>query len=430
MSATPATAEAAPGRMTRRRWVICTLLFMAVVVNYVDRQMLGVLKPYIEGDLGWTKAGKEYSTVVLYFQAAYAISYLLFGAFVDRVGAKIGYGVAFVIWQLAHIAHGAANSLNTFIMARVALGVGEGGNFPAGIKAVTEWFPKKERALATGIFNAGANIGAVVTPIAAPAIYHVWGWQAAFVITGIIGLLWLVFWFTMYRSPRQDKKVNAAELAHIEQDPADTEKKVGWFAVLGKKETWAYAIGKFLIDPVWWMLLFWLPDFFNVTYGLARDPFMYAVAIAVVYLISDVGSVVGGWMSSRFMKMGWSLNRARKTTMMILAVCALPYLAITYVPNLWTAIILIGWLAAVHQAFSANLYTMPGDVFPRKAVGSVVGIGGMIGGIGGMIMAIGVGEALAGTLGYAAIFAVCAFIYLAAIGVMQLLSPKMTPVEM
>ncbi len=423
----PITMPSAEGTMTRRRWVICGLLFMAVVINYVDRQMLGVLKPAMEKELGWTQ--QNYADIVFYFQAAYALSYLAFGAIVDRIGAKAGYAGAFVIWQLAHIAHGAASGLGSFFAVRVALGVGEGGNFPAGIKAVTEWFPKKERALATGIFNAGSNIGAIITPILAPAIMLLWGWQAAFIITGVVGFLWLIAWLVMYRNPRDDKKVNAAELAHIEQDPADTEKKVGWFSVLGKKETWAYAIGKFLIDPVWWMLLFWLPDFFNKTYELKTTDFMYAAALAIVYLISDVGSVGGGWMSSRFMKIGWSLNRARKMTMLVLAVAALPYLLITQIHNLWASILIVGWLAAVHQAFSANLYTLPGDVFPRKAVGSVIGIGGMVGGIGGMIMAKGVGKALSTTLGYEAIFAVCAFIYLAAIAAVHLLSPKMEPVK-
>ena len=413
--------------MTRRRWVICALLFTAVVINYVDRQMLGVLKPFIGDDLGWTET--DYADIVFYFQAAYALSYLLFGAFVDRVGAKIGYGVAFLIWQIAHIAHAGASSLTSFFAVRVALGVGEGGNFPAGIKAVTEWFPKKERALATGIFNAGSNIGAIITPLVAPAIMLVWGWQAAFVITGVIGLLWLVAWWAVYKSPQDDARVNAAELAHIEQDPADTEKKVGWLVVLSKRETWAYAMGKFLIDPVWWMLLFWLPDFFKKTFDLGAGA-AYSLVLATVYLLSDVGSVGGGWMSSRFMKMGWSINRARKVTMLVLAFCALPYLLVTHIQSLWLATFVVGWVAAVHQAFSANLYTLPSDVFPRKAVGSVIGIGGMVGGIGGMIMAKGVGKALSTTLGYPAIFAVCAFIYLAAILVVHLLTPKMEPVDL
>ena len=413
--------------MTRRRWIVCALLFTAVVINYVDRQMLGVLKPFMAPQLGWSET--QYADIVFYFQAAYALSYLLFGAFVDRVGAKIGYTVAFLIWQVAHIAHAGATSLVQFFAVRIALGVGEGGNFPSGMKAVTEWFPKRERALAIGIFNAGSNVGAIVTPIAAPAIYALWGWQAAFVITGAIGLLWVVAWLAFYRSPRQDQKINEAELAHIEQDPPDTEKKVSWLGVAIRKETWAYALGRFLIDPVWWMLLFWLPDFFNKTFGLASDPITYSLVIAIVYIISDVGSVGGGWMSSRMMKRGWSLNKSRKTTMFVLGACALPYLAITNIPNLWLAMLVVGWLAAVHQAFSATLFALPGDVFPRKAVGSVYGIGGMVGGIGGMVMAKSVGAVLQGMGGYGPIFAVCGIVYLLAALVVHLLTPKMAPAE-
>ncbi len=429
-------AAASEGRMTRQRWVICALLFTAVVINYVDRQMLGVLKPFISEDLGWSET--DYADIVFYFQAAYAVSYLLFGAFVDRVGAKIGYATAFIIWQVAHIAHAGASSLGHFFAVRILLGIGEGGNFPAGIKAVTEWFPKKERALATGIFNAGANIGAIITPLAAPAIMLLWGWQAAFVITGLIGLLWLVAWFALYNEPRKARGVNAAELAHIEQDPADDEKKVGWFSVLTRRETWAYALGKFLIDPVWWMLLFWLPDFFKKTFDLKLsiggfhlgEIGTYGLVLAIVYIISDVGSVGGGWLSSRFMTMGWSINRARKTTLLIFAIGALPYFMITGVTNLWVATLLVGWLAAVHQAFSANLYTLPSDVFPRKAVGSVIGIGGMVGGIGGMVMAKSVGHVLEGMGGYGPIFAVCGGVYLLAILVIHLLTPKMEPVAL
>ena len=381
-------AAASEGRKTRQRWVICALLFTAVVINYVDRQMLGVLKPFISEDLGWSET--DYADIVFYFQAAYAVSYLLFGAFVDRVGAKIGYATAFIIWQVAHIAH------------------------------------------------AGANIGAIITPLAAPAIMLLWGWQAAFVITGLIGLLWLVAWFALYNEPRKARGVNAAELAHIEQDPADDEKKVGWFSVLTRRETWAYALGKFLIDPVWWMLLFWLPDFFKKTFDLKLsiggfhlgEIGTYGLVLAIVYIISDVGSVGGGWLSSRFMTMGWSINRARKTTLLIFAIGALPYFMITGVTNLWVATLLVGWLAAVHQAFSANLYTLPSDVFPRKAVGSVIGIGGMVGGIGGMVMAKSVGHVLEGMGGYGPIFAVCGGVYLLAILVIHLLTPKMEPVAL
>lgn len=422
-------AEAAPAAqdatMTRRRWVICALLFTAVVINYVDRQMLGVLKPFMSDEMGWSET--NYADIVFYFQAAYAVSYLLFGAFVDRVGAKIGYAAAFVIWQIAHIAHAGASTLQQFFLVRLLLGVGEGGNFPGGVKAVTEWFPKKERAFATGIFNAGANIGAVITPLVAPAIMLAYGWRAAFIITGVIGMFWIVAWLVMYRSPEQEKKVNAAELAHIRQDPEDTDVKVGWFSVLPKRETWAYAIGKFLIDPVWWMLLFWLPDFFKKTFDL--NVAMFGIVLAAVYLISDVGSVAGGWMSSKMMKSGRSLNASRKITMLVCALATLPYFFITQIHSLWLATVVVGLVAAAHQAFSANLYTLPGDVFPRSAVGSVIGIGGMLGGIGGMIMAKSVGQVLETTGGYEPIFAVCGCIYLLAVLVVHLLTPKMEPVK-
>lgn len=422
-------AEAAPAAqdatMTRRRWVICALLFTAVVINYVDRQMLGVLKPFMSDEMGWSET--DYADIVFYFQAAYAASYLLFGAFVDKVGAKIGYATAFVIWQIAHIAHAGASTLQQFFLVRVLLGVGEGGNFPGGVKAVTEWFPKKERAFATGIFNAGANIGAVITPLVAPAIMLAYGWRAAFIITGVIGMLWIVAWLVMYRSPEQEKKVNAAELAHIRQDPEDTDLKVGWFSVLPKRETWAYAIGKFLIDPVWWMLLFWLPDFFKKTFDL--NVAMFGIVLAAVYLISDVGSVAGGWMSSKMMKSGRSLNASRKITMLVCALATLPYFFITQIDSLWLATAVVGLVAAAHQAFSANLYTLPGDVFPRSAVGSVIGIGGMLGGIGGMIMAKSVGQVLETIGGYGPIFAVCGCIYLLAVLVVHVLTPKMEPVK-
>ncbi|HQT52758.1 MAG TPA: MFS transporter, partial [Phenylobacterium sp.] len=273
-----------------------------------------------------------------------------------------------------------------------------------GVKAVTEWFPKKERAFATGIFNAGANIGAVITPLVAPMIMLAYGWRADFIITGVIGMLWIVAWLVMYRSPEKEPKVNAAELAHIRSDPEDSDQKVSWLKVATKRETWAYALGKFLIDPVWWMLLFWLPDYFKKTFDLSVTTF--GLVLAAVYLISDVGSVGGGWMSSRLMKAGRSLNFSRKMTMLVCAFATLPYFFITQIDDLWTATAVVGLVAAAHQAFSANLYTLPGDVFPRSAVGSVIGIGGMLGGIGGMVMAKSVGQVLESAGGYGPIFAV------------------------
>src|SRR5262249_52846753 len=277
--------------------------------------------PIIQGEMGWSEI--NYGDIVFYFQAAYSAFYLLFGAFMDRVGARVGYAVAFVIWQLAFIAHAGARTLGQWYLVRIALGVGESANFPAGIKAVTEWFPKKERAFATGLFNAGSNIGAIVTPLIVPIfLTTLHDWRLAFVATGVVGMLWLVAWLAIYRRPQETKGISAGELAYIQQAPADTEAKIGWFAILPKSATWAYAIGKFLIDPVWWMLLFWLPDFFAKTYNLTVTSVDYITALAVVYIISDIGSVGGGWMSSRMMKMGWSLNKSRKVTLLILAFCA------------------------------------------------------------------------------------------------------------
>ena len=422
-----ATAQGAPTKIGGRRWIIVWLLFLATVINYVDRQMLGVLKPIIQGDMGWSET--NYADIVFYFQASYAFFYLLFGAFVDKVGARIGYSVAFVIWQVAHIAHAGAHSLTQWFAVRIALGAGESGNFPSGIKAVTDWFPKKARAFAVGVFNAGSNIGAIVTPLIVPVIIQFFDWRMAFVITGVIGLLWVIAWIAIYRRPSEEKKLLPAELAYIQQDPPDGAKKLGWFAILPKRETWAYALGKFLIDPVWWMLLFWLPDYFKKTFHIDVRVLDGVFAIAVVYILSDVGSIFGGMLSSAMMKRGVSLNAARKTAMGVCALLATPYFFITQIHELWPTIIVIGIVAAAHQGFSATLYAFPGDVFPRQAVGSVVGIGGMIGGIGGMVMAKSVGWVLEILHSYDRIFMVCGAIYLVALLVIHLLSPKYEPVK-
>jgi ACS family hexuronate transporter-like MFS transporter len=416
-----------PGvRVGNTRWVVVTLLFFAMVINYVDRQTIGILKPTLSKEFGWNES--DYANLVFWFQASYAVSYLVFGRVMDRLGARWGFGLAFAIWQVAHIAHAGARGLNDFIFARIALGVGEGGGFPGGIKAVTEWFPKKERAFATGIFNAGTNIGAIVTPLVIPAITIAWGWEMAFIITGVAGLIWLPIWLIVYRRPREHKKVSAAELAYIEQDPADPVEKVAWSKLLTKRETWAYALGKFLIDPIWWMFLFWLPDFLGKRYGL--DLKTFGPPLVAIYLLSDVGSVGGGWLSSAMMKRGFSLNRARKTAMLICALCAVPVAFAAFADNLWVAVAIIGLATAAHQGFSANLYTLPGDVFPRSAVGSVVGIGGMVGAIGGMAMAKYAGWVL-DTIGtYTPIFIIAASAYLLALGVVHLLSPKMEPVKL
>ena len=425
-SATEADTASPAVKVGNYRWLICTLLFAAMVINYVDRQMLGVLKPTLSTEFGWSET--QYADIIFWFQASYAVAYLLFGRFIDRVGARWGFGLAFLIWQIGHIAHAGVRSLTSMIAVRVLLGIGEGGGFPGGIKAVAEWFPKKERAFATGLFNAGTNIGAIVTPLVVPAIVLAWGWQAAFIVTGIAGLLWLPVWLLVYRRPRETKALSAGELAWIEQDPPDPVEKVAWLKLLTVKETWAYALGKFLIDPIWWMFLFWLPDFLHKRHDL--DLKSFGIPLVCIYLLSDVGSIGGGWMSSALMKRGMSLNAARKTAMLICALLAVPICLGAVVDNLWMAVLIIGVATAAHQGFSANLYTLPSDVFPRSAVASVVGIGGMIGAIGGMAMAKYAGWVLDQIGSYTPIFIVAASAYLLALGVVHLLTPKMEPVKL
>ncbi len=422
----PEVAGAA-GRVGRYRWVICSLLFAATALNYVDRQMIGVLKPTISADLGWDET--TYADVIFWFQAAYAIGYLSFGKIVDVLGARIGYSVAFVIWTVGHTLCGFAGNAFQFSAARALLGIGESGNFPAGIKAVSEWFPARERAFATGVFNAGANIGAIITPLVVPFIVVTlgMGWRMAFVITGAFSLIWLVFWIAMYRRPRESSKVSAEELAYIESDPADPAEKIGWLKLLGYRETWAFALGKFLIDPIWWLFLFWTPDFLAKTYDL--DLKSFGPPLVAIYLISDIGSVAGGWSSSKLMRRGYSANFARKIVMLVCAFLVMPIFFAQYVDNLWLAVGIVGLATAAHQAFSANLYTIPSDMFPRGAVGSVVGIGGTVGAIGGMMMAKFTGYVLQTTGSYTLIFAVAGSTYLIAIAVVHLLSPKLARVE-
>ena len=362
-----ATIEQAVTNAGRVRWIVVLLLFAATVINYVDRQMIGLLKPTLQREFRWDE--NTYADIIFYFQLAYAIGYLFFGHMVDRLGARIGYAISFIIWTAAHMLHAAARSATSFAAVRFALGIGESGSFPSALKAVTEWFPKKERALATGLFNAGSNIGAIITPFIVAALTISYGWRGAFIITGAVSSLWLVAWLLLYRRPRESKQVSVAELAHIESDPADPGANVPWLRVLRAKEAWAFAIGKFLTDPVWWMFLFWLPDFLHKRHGL--DLKTFGPPVAAVYLISDLGSIGGGWLSSHLIHRGWSINAARKTTMLICALAVTPIFFAQYVDNLWAAVAIISLAAAAHQAWSANLYTLASDMFPRKAVGSV-----------------------------------------------------------
>lgn len=410
-------------RVGRYRWVVCGLLFTATAINYVDRQMIGVLKPVIQTDLRWTEG--QYANIVFWFQAAYAIGFLVMGRFVDAVGTRIGYATAFSLWTVAHVAHAFVRGVTGFAFVRFGLGFGEAGNFPAGLKAVAAWFPQRERSFAIGILNAGANVGAIVTPLLVPAIALAWGWRAAFIVTGGLSVVWLIAWLTMYREPSKHRRVGAAELAHIRSDPVQNAGHMPWLRLFGARETWAYAVPKFLTDPVWWMFLFWLPDFLGKRYGL--DLGSFGIPLVIIYLMSDVGSVVGGWASSRLIRAGWSLNAARKMTMLCCAMLVTPIIVVQYVDSLWGAVVLIGLATAGHQAFSSNLLTVPSDLFPGNALGSIVGIGGMAGAVGGMLIAKLVGYVLEVSNSYEPIFAVAGSAYLLAVLALHVLSPRLTP---
>lgn len=416
-----AVIERAVGNVGRVRWIVVLLLFAATVINYVDRQMIGLLKPTLQKEFRWSET--TYADIVFYFQLAYALGYLVFGHVVDRIGARLGFAIAFIIWTAAHMLHAAARSVTSFALVRFMLGIGESGGFPSALKAVTEWFPKKERALATGLFNAGSNIGAIVTPFIVAMLTLSYGWRGAFIITGAVSLLWLVAWLALYRRPRESKRVSEAELAYIESDAADPAAKVPWLRVLRAKEAWAFAIGKFLTDPVWWMFLFWLPDFLHKRHGL--DLSTFGPPVAAVYIISDLGSIGGGWLSSHLIHRGWSVNTARKTTMLICALAVTPIFLAQWVDSLWGAVAIISLAAAAHQAWSANLFTLASDMFPRKAVGSVYGIGGTAGAIGGMLFSLFIGDVLQKHGNYTLIFLVSGSLYLLALLIIQLLSPRL-----
>lgn len=431
--------------------MICVLLLFAAVINYVDRQIIGILKPTLTAEFGWSDE-RIYSSIVFCFQMAYAIGFLFAGRFMDGVGVRLGFAISVSLWSIAAMAHGLAGYVDWTIpmlnldsktgfmivtltgaaaglaVARFALGIGEAGAFPASIKTVAEWFPKKERALATGIFNSGTNIGAIVTPLTVPWIAGHWGWQWAFIITGALGFFWVAWWLIAYRQPENHPRVKPAELAYIRSDPVDPPAKIPWRKLLGHRQTWAFAMGKFLTDPVWWLYLFWIPDFFHRNHGL--DLKSIGLPLIAIYLVADVGSIGGGWLSGRFMKMGWSTNRARKMAMLVCALSVLPVMFAAQVSNLWLAVLLVSIAAAAHQGWSANLFTLTSDMFPRKAVGSVVGIGGTAGAIGGMFISLIVGAILQSTKSYVPIFIMASSMYLIALLVIHLLTPRLEPVKM
>jgi ACS family hexuronate transporter-like MFS transporter len=410
-------------KLGRYRWVICALLFFATTINYVDRAVLGVLAPTLRTEIGWTD--QEYGYISAAFTLAYAIGFLFAGWLIDRVGTRFGYTIYLTVWSLAAAAHALASSTFGFGLARFALGIGESGNFPAAIKTIAEWFPKKERALATGIFNAGSNVGAILAPAAVPWIALNWHWQAAFVITGLAGLVWIAFWWPLYHKPSEHPRLSKGELAHIESDPPDTEVKIRWMQLLAYRQTWAFAIGKFLTDSIWWFYLFWFPLFMNDRFGVNLASI--GLPMITVYLLADVGSVGGGWFSSFLLGRGWSVNAARKTAMLVCALCILPVAMAPQVEGEWVAVWLIGVAAAAHQGFSANIFTTVSDMFPRKAVGSVVGIGGFAGAMGGFFMNLGAGWLKQNTGSYEVMFMIAGVTYLVALLIMHLLVPKLEP---
>lgn len=445
-------------KIGRYRWTICTLIFFATTINYLDRNVLGLLKTVLENEMAWTET--DYSHIVMSFQLAYALGMLGIGRIIDKVGTKMGYFLSLLGWSLAAMVHGFAHTKFTFAAARAALGVTEAGNFPSANKAVAEWFPKKERALATGIYNSGANIGSIVAPLCVPWIAMHWGWEWAFILTGAIGLIWLVFWWITYSSPKEkleSGKLSQAEYnyIHLDKEEAEEDKiaetttkekeSISWFRLLTYRQTWSFFFGKFLTDPIWWFYMFWLPAFLEgenarkLEMGNTDGVINWMVALAVVYTISTFGSILGGWLPKYFVNSkGKSVYTSRMLSMFIYSLLPLTVLAAQYLGNIntWYAVLIIGLACAGHQAWSANIFSTVSDMFPKKAVASVTGIGGMAGAFGGMLIAWAAGLLLdhykgleSIEIGYGILFIVCALAYVVAWTVMKILVPKFKPIR-
>jgi ACS family hexuronate transporter-like MFS transporter len=435
------------------RWGICALLFFATTLNYIDRQIIGILKPVLGKELGWSEI--DYSNVVFAFQIAYAIGYAGAGRLIDRMGVRLGYALAVFFWSLAAMAHALTRFIPPgaklgdwvssasqatqhglwlipmtvlgFGAARFALGLAEGGNFPAAVKTVSMWFPKKERALATGVFNAGSNVGALLAPLLVPWLTITYGWPTAFFVTGALGFLWIVAWRLLYQDPEKHPRVSSVELAYIRSDPPDPDVKIPWLSLLRYRQTWTFVVGTFLSAPIWWFYLYWIPDFLNKKHGL--NLLQLGPPLVAIYLMTDVGSIGGGWLSSWLLKRGWSVNAARKTAMLVCALCVVPVFAASTVKSLWLATFLVGLAASAHQGFSANLYTLVSDTAPRKVVSSIVGIGGTAGAIGGMFIAKLAGYILQRTGEYRLLFMIAACAYLVNLLLIHLLNPRLEPME-
>jgi len=420
------TVAAATGAGGRYRWRICAMLLAATTINYIDRQVLGVLAPFLQQTFSWSEI--DYGYIVTAFQAAYAIGLLCAGAVIDKLGIRIGYAIAIAIWSLAAMGHALAATVGGFILARFFLGLGEAGNFPAAIKTVAEWFPRRERALATGIFNSGSNIGAIVAPLMVPAVAMAWGWQFAFLVTGVLSAIWLVTWVLWFRTPEQQPRLSASELEWIRSDPPEQAVKVPWARIVRFRQAWAFVAAKFMTDPIWWFFLFWLPKFLHQEYGLTLTGL--GLPLIVIFIMADIGSIGGGWLAGRLLKRGWSVNRARKGAMLVCALCVVPIVFAARAENLWVAVGLIGLATAGHQGWSANVFTLTSDMFPRHAVGSVVGMGGFAGAVGGMMIATFIGFLLQSTGSYVPVFLMAGSAYLAALLVVHLLAPRLEPARL
>lgn len=431
-------------KIGRYRWTICALVFFATTINYLDRTVISYVKPYMAAEFHWSPAEEAayYSDLEMIFKLTYALGMLFAGRVVDKLGTKMGYFLSTLFWSISAVAHALATNVLGFGIARAALGVTEAGNFPAAIKTTAEWFPKKERAFATGIFNSGSNVGAILVPLTVPVIAEMLSWKAAFVITGSLGFIWLVLWMIYYEVPARQKRLTATELDHIVNDPdrtaAEPGEKVSWFKLLQFRQTWAFAIGKFLTDPVWWFYLFWLPDFLRKEYHLTgAEDIMWPSA--VVYIIASAGSIGGGWLPLRLINRGWPVFRARKTSMLIYAFAVTPivFAQVLGSLNMWLAVLVIGLAASAHQAWSANIFTTVSDMFPNKATASVTGIGGMFGGLGGILLVLLVQKQMfvyyesIGQIqtGYYIMFFICGAAYLLAWAIMHFLVPRMAPVK-
>jgi MFS transporter, ACS family, hexuronate transporter len=433
-------------KIGRYRWTICSLVFFATTINYLDRQVISLLKSSLEVQFKWSE--KDYANIVIAFQLSYAIGMLGVGRLIDRLGTKMGYALSLIVWSIAAVGHAFVKGTGGFMVARSILGISEAGNFPAAIKTIAEWFPKKERAFATGIFNSGTNIGAIVAPLTVPwiAAQPSLGWQGAFLITGGIGFLWLIFWFWLYEIPSRHKRLSKTEFNYIHSDideatPArqalGDDYKITWIQLLGFKQTWAFVVGKFLTDPVWWFYLFWLPAFLKAQYQLEGTSM--AIPVALVYTMAGVGSIAGGYLPLAFIKRGWPVFRARKTSMLIYAFCVIPVVFAQYLGsiNMWLAVLMIGLATSAHQAWSANLFTTVSDMFPKRTIGSVTGIGGMAGGLGGILIAWAAGQLLDYykglgeiEIGYYILFIICGSAYLIAWLLMHFLVPKLKPINL